>query len=494
MQKLAIPHLTKSTKSQLHPPQTFGVVQNPYNIPESYKDFLELHCRIRSGNKVIPFLPYEYQVVISDLIDQYRGIIAVKTRQMGFTECIGAKFLHKALLNPGYAAVVLSMGQDESSNVSVRIQNMPSKVNGLKWLTKSKTQIQPDGCGKVWFRPSTDNAARSLESVSDIFIDEHGFIENAEELYASAAPTQEAVGNEARTIIASTIPESGELSTFWQMFNADNGNKDAREILEKARSGAEEPLTWWVDESGWVKLILHWKSNPVYSIIPDYLAKTKKEKKLTEDKLQREYNLGIPASGGRLFVEAVIKNALRGEWRQPEPNRTYIAGIDPNFGGSDFFTTQIYDVTEKPYSLVAEYHENNRAVTYSLQRTNSLLLTYSPVAVAVESNSGGAVLHEKLTQQGFDARAINTTKANKIINTDRLAILLEESNLVYPVDWSGASELRNFSLKNRCAITGHDDQVMSGAVAFTLIDEIEEKYHQSGSGLGFSGEVARRRR
>jgi Terminase RNaseH-like domain len=483
---LKLPPLTKSTKEQINSAQTFGTVMNPYCIPERYEEFLRQHCRIRSGNKVIPFLPYEYQVVISDLIDKHRGIIAVKTRQMGFTECIGAKFLHKALLNPGYAAVVLSMGQDESSNVSVRIQNMPSKVNGLKWLTKSKTQIQPEGCGKVWFRPSTDNAARSLESVSDIFIDEHGFIENAEELYASAAPTQEAVGDEARTIIASTIPESGELSTFWQMFDADNGDRNAREILEKVRSGAEEPLTWWIDNSGWVKLILHWKSNPVYSIIPDYLAKTKREKKLTEDKLQREYNLGIPASGGRLFVENVIRNALRGEWQAPRPNRIYIAGIDPNFGGSDFFCTQIFDVTEKPYQLVAEYHENNRAVTYSLQRTNSLLLSYNPVAVAIESNSGGAVIAEKLTK--FNVQTVNTTKTNKIANTDRLAILLEESNLVYPVGWIGATEMRNFSLKNREAITGHDDQVMSGAIAFTLIDEIEEKYQSSGAGFGFSGE------
>ena len=325
-----------------------GIIANPYNIPESYADFLRENCRIRAGNKIIPFLPYDYQIEISRLIDIHRGVMIYKTRQMGATECIAAKFLHKALLNPAYASVVLSMGQSESSNVAVRIQNMPAKLSGLQWKTKSKTEIQPVGCGKVWFRPSTDNAARSLESVSDIFIDEHAFIENAEELYASAAPTQEAVGDDARTIIASTMSPEGKLSTFWQMFCADN-DCDAEEQVERVKDGREEPLHYWVDGSGWVKVILHWRANPIYNQIPDYLEKTKREKKLTEDKLQREYNLGPPASGGILFNEHAVKAAQTGQWESRIPHHIYICCVDPNFGGADYFCAQIWDVTQKPY-------------------------------------------------------------------------------------------------------------------------------------------------
>ena len=167
---------------------------------------------------------------------------------------------------------------------------MPAKIEGLKFTTKSKTEVQPEGCGKIWFRPSTDNAARSLESVSDILIDEHSFIDNADELYASAAPTQEAVGDEARTIIASTMSESGKLSAFWQMFAADNPC-DAEDMVERVKDGREEPFTYWIDNAGWAKVLIHWKAHPIYSSIPDFLEKTKREKKLSQSKLEREYNL-----------------------------------------------------------------------------------------------------------------------------------------------------------------------------------------------------------
>jgi hypothetical protein len=107
-------------------------LDNFYQVPRKYGDFLEECCRIRSGNKFIPFMPFDYQKVVSDLIDDYRGIMIFKTRQLGLTECISAKFLHKALLNPAYASAVLSLGQKESSNIAVRIQSMPANVKDLK--------------------------------------------------------------------------------------------------------------------------------------------------------------------------------------------------------------------------------------------------------------------------------------------------------------------------------------------------------------------------
>jgi hypothetical protein len=490
---LAIPRLRYDIAQQAKP-VIEEAIANPYKISSDYGEFLRSQCRIRSGNKVIPFLPYEYQTEIARIIDSHRGVVVIKTRQMGFTECVAAKFLHKALLNPAYAAVVLSMGQSESSNVAVRIQNMPAKIPDLRWVTKSKMELQPLGCGKVWFRPSTDNAARSLESVSDIFIDEHAFIDNAEELYASAAPTQEAVGEDARTIIASTISPSGEMSTFWQMFSADN-NCDAREMLERVREGIEEPLTWWVDKSGWAKVILHWKANPVYSAIPDYLEKTKREKKLTDDKLQREYNLGLPMSGGKLFPERAITQSAKGKWEKPQSDRVYVGAIDPNFGGADFFTTEIYDVTEKPYRLVAEYHECDRAVTYSIDRSINLFDAYNPIAIAVESNSGGTIVAEKIIEarSHFDVRLVNTNARSKVINTDRVAILLEQGELLFPSDWIGLREMRGFSLKDRRAIAGHDDCVMCCAIASTLFDEVEASLRSRGDGFGVYG-VARNRR
>jgi hypothetical protein len=73
------------------------------------------------------------------------------------------------------------------------------------------------------------------------------------------------------------------------------------------------------------------------------LEKTKREKKLTDDKLQREYNLGLPESGGALFKNKDIEKCATGQWQSPQIKRSYLAGIDPNFGGNDFYVFLIWE-------------------------------------------------------------------------------------------------------------------------------------------------------
>jgi hypothetical protein len=97
------------------------------------------------------------------------------------------------------------------------------------------------------------------------------------------------------------------------------------------------------------------------------------------------------------------------------------------------------------------------------------------------------VVAEKLTEKmpGLNISTITTNQQNKRINTDRIALLLEQNLLIFPSDWIGISEFRNFSLKERRAIAGHDDQVMACAIAFTLL-EIIDSIRPSGDGLAFT--------
>lgn len=446
-------------------------VFNFYKVPESYKDFLSDCCRIRSGNKFVPFVPYDYQVAVSDLIDKARGVIIFKTRQIGITECIAGKFLHKALLNPAYAAAVLSLGQSESSNVATRIESMPAKIKGLEFVVNSKTKLHFKNAGKIWFRPATDNATRSLESISDIFYDESAFPINFEEIYAASAPSQEAVGDAARTIMASTMSELGKASTFWRMFASDN-QIDAEEVINKIKNGKEEPCYSWIDKNGWGKMIIHWSAHPVYASFPDYLKKTKEKHKLKDEQLQREYNLGIPAFGGSLFNPASIIECAKGKWETPEPNRYYMAALDPNFGGTDYWQLLILDITQTPYSVVAQYRENNRQTTFCIEKSLNLIDVYMPVLFAIENNSGGAIIAENIAalRPSLYMQTVTHSRVSKMVNTDRLALALENNELKYPPDWEGIPEFKNFSLIERKAIFGHDDCVMCLAVAFAVID------------------------
>lgn len=447
------------------------VTPRPYSVPEEFAEFA-LRCRIRSGKQLVPFQLYDYQVELAKLSDQYRGLVVYKTRQTGITETISCKFLHKACLNPAYAAVVLSLGQEESWNVSDRIKLMP-RFPGFAWESESKKKLQPSSGGKIFFRPSNDNSGRSLESVSDILFDESAFVANINEIYSSATPSQEMVGDDARTWIVSTMSEEGKLGWFWQLFDADNGNVDAERIVARVREGWGDGFEYWIDKSGWVKAIVHWRAHPIYSLIPNYLAKTKQDKKLTEEKLQREYNLGLPTAGGSLFQDGMIDAYAIGAWASPRTGRYYLAGLDPNFGGSDNYELQIWDITERPYSLVAEYRDNRHSPTHHQNQSLALLDKYKPVLTAVETNAGGLVILENLSQQrpNYRFEAVKTSAATKIPNTDRIAFAQEHGDVIYPPDWAGLEEMRRFLAADRAAQQGHtDDAIMGWAAAWAWLE------------------------
>jgi hypothetical protein len=87
--------------------------------------------------------------------------------------------------------------------------------------------------------------------------------------------------------------------------------------------------------------------------------------------------------------------------------------------------------------------------------------------VAVETNSGGAIVRENLCKirPQFRIEGFTTTRASKMVGTDRVAIRLEQRKLIYPPEWKGIEELSNFSAANREAVYGHDDRVMALTIA-----------------------------
>lgn len=480
----SIPRLTQANKraiaktreTALSAEQVFKY--NPYGVPEDFPSFAAI-CQIRSGPKIVPFKLYDWQQELDAIASQYRKIVLFKVRQLGCTEFFACKMLHQACLSPAYSGLVLSMGGKETSKVAKRVRRMPSLVPGFRFATNAVTELQVKNGGTLTFSVSTNNAGRSLESVHDILCDEAAFVKNMDEIYASATPTQEMMGDAARTWVISTMSELGELSWFWKDMLAADNNCDAREIIEKVKERTLPPFYWWVDENGCAKVIVHWRAHPIYSLNPNYLEDTKKKKKIPEAKLQREYNLGIPQGGGSLFQEAFIKLGAIGQWKAPFMSTTsrsrakYLAGIDPNFGGDDYYVCQIWDITSKPYSLVAQYRENNHLNEYNEKKALELIDAYKPVIVAVERSSGGAIALENLIKKRPRIRfePVLPNETTKRINTDRLALALEYKEVIYPKDWDGVDEMRKFSLLTRKATSGHDDCIAAWAAAWVWLEE-----------------------
>jgi hypothetical protein len=457
--------------------------RNPYGIPEDFKEFAAL-CQIRSGTEFMPFHLYGYQEVLSDLIDKYKIVCIWKTRQLGMSELVACKMLHQSLLNPAFLGVAFSLGQQESSKLSDRVGAMPGGIPGFKWITDSKTARKADGCGELLFRPSTENSGRSLSSASWLFYDEVGFPDKIESMYGAAAPAQKMLGEKARRILGTTVPDDGIECwfgrTFWSNLPFDFDEEIKR--IQEGKGRQDKGLSYWVDDTGTARVLLHWHSHPVYSAVPKYLEKVKDEEKLTEDQLQREHNLGFPKSGGSLFRSQSISESAIGSWAEPVFGHRYLAGLDPNMGGEDSWCLLIFDITEHPFQLVAEYAESNQLPSYCAAKTLELIDQYRPVVCAIEKNNGGLSVAEKLTEARawLNVQTVNTTALSKTINTDRISIALTSGDVIFPPDWQGIDELKKFSRVDRRAMgNGHDDRVMAWAIGFACLEKAFESHREA---------------
>lgn len=450
--------------------------QNPYGIPSTIDEFLKL-CRIRSGINIVPFKIYPYQSKLNEIIDTHQGTMILKDRQLGITEYLGGRILFKALHNPAYFGAVISINQDKASEVGKRVKKMPATLP-LAWEYASNTILKPKGAGEAQFLPSTENAIRSLPSVTELVFDEAGFIPKFAELYGAGTSAQEMVpASHRKTILNTTVPVDGTLSEFWGMFAADNGSVDAEEMVRQAReakTNCDIPgMIFWTDENGWAKVILSHTVQDKYNY-PDYLTDVCKRRKIPLSIAQREHNLGIETAQGCLFNSGAISLQATGGWSAPLPTNRYFVMIDPNFGGADNWVTLVFDITAGCIpSLVAEYAESGRSTDYSIKQTLKLIDDYNSVLTAVESNSGGKVIAERLVIERPDKRfeVTMTTKASKIVNTDRIAIALEQGEVIYPPGWLGMKEMQRFSLAEREATGGEkDDRIMAWAAGWAWLD------------------------
>lgn len=417
----------------------------------------------------MPFTLFPYQIELGKLLDKYKLIQIFKSRQVGVSETVIAHTLYQALQRHGFASLIFSIGQTESTELNKRMRLMP-RNDYIRWEKDNTRELKPEGGGTLFFRPSSTSAGRGFPSVTRVIFDEAGFIPNLQLLMAAAAPAQEMAGDNVSMVTVSTMPETGSGSYFWQSFVAGQSISLLQERIEETRQG-DSGFMWWEDDYGSCKILIHRKANPYLDCSPGYVERIAAERGITMDQAIREYDLGLPRGDGSLFDPILVERQALGAWKAPVAGHRYLAGIDPNFGGSDFFAMTVWDVTNAPYSLVAQYHENKQTVERAMTRTLDILRQYKPIITAIERNSGGQIVLERMQKLAPDLRfePVTTSRQSKWQNTDRLAIGIEQGEIIYPPDWRGIDELKNFNAIKREASAGHDDLVMSSAIAFAWL-------------------------
>jgi hypothetical protein len=450
-------------------------------IPTKWIEFCSL-LEVQSGNRYVKLIPYDYQIQLYNTIESHNFTLVVKSRQMGFSMTVILIFLFKAIHNPAYKAIVFSKGQADTSELARRMRVLIDALrkHGIGHTENSNFQhISFKNGGNIYFKNSKPDAGRGIDSVSDIFYDEAAFVEKIEMTFENNIPSQEMVGNQARTIIGST--PNGQAGWYYQKLMSDNpDNRNPLEIIEKVRMGVIDPTQIWTDNSGWAKYITHWKAHPIYSQQENYLDNIARKKKVSSEAVKQEYDLSFNSAASMVFLSELVKSTcnLKQLDSVPKESCEYYITLDTATTGKDYVVAMVFESKDNHYYQSELYRKREKPSEYHIYQVSELIEKYKPIKVGIEITGGvGQVYLERLQIKHPDTTfiKIKTTGESKPMMIERLNMLLEQNKLSLADSAMVRDEFLSFQKKEdgRMEAVGnsHDDIVMSTVFLTMLIDD-----------------------
>lgn len=438
-------------------------------IPDRWEDFAQL-CKIKSGNQMVNFNPYLYQIQLSDLMDNYNNITVVKSRQLGITQAIISKFLHRAIKNPAYSAMVFLKNQEDSSNIARRARVMLASLSDYcENESDNLGYMKISNGGELYFKNSAKDGGRSYDSVSDFLFDEAAFSPNISDIYSSASSASAMVGDDCTKMVIST--PSAKFGWYWDKLIEGN-SEDIEEICKKVVSGELPPFHYLVNANNDVKCIIHWKAHPIYSKRDDYLEYRKAKDGTSWEVVNHEYNLTFVDSEVSVFSSEIVRNNIVSFIPESPKKCKYYIGVDTANLGSDYTVAVVLMLIEDTYYLVDMYRKRKMSSDYDIFAIGELIKKYKPEKVGIEITGGtGQIYLEQLAKEfkSTAIEAIRTTGDSKPAMIDRLILALEKSSLKYLSNSPLIEELLTFRRvgnKLEASAGKHDDCVMG--VCFAL--------------------------
>lgn len=446
-------------------------------IPEKWEDFIAL-TTIRSGGEMKRFEAYKYQKILVRLMGEYPNIVAIKGRQLGTTQCVLSKYLHDCCLNPAASNVLFMRNGDDSSAISRRARQMLLSIP--EYVATSGDNVgylKIKNGGDLYFKNSSSEGSRSLDSCTGLLFDEAAFVENIQQIYAASSPSSALSGDKLNKLIVST--PSAKSGFFWDKLNENNGKIDIENLAIQVSEGRlfkEIPgVYWFVDDVGCCKLILHFLAHPVYSKIPDYLGYRLKQDGTDEETVQREYNLRFVDSAVAVFnADLIRKNAVGNYESIYDKDADYYCGLDTSTTGNDYTVFVILKYKAGKYSIAHIYRKRQQTSDYHIYQISELIRFYKPEKVGIEVTGGvGQIYLEQLSRQHHDTKfeAIRTTGDSKPAMITSLVLALEKEVLEYPANCPIIDEMLSFRRqgnKLEAAPGKHDDCIMGGAFAIAI--------------------------
>lgn len=446
-------------------------------IPKDWEEFTKL-TTIRSGGEMKKFECYEYQKILVKLAQQYSNMVILKSRQMGITQAIVSKFLHDACLNQAASSILFMRNSEDASAISRRARQMLNSIPEYALSDNDNVgYLKIKGGGDLYFKNSSREGSRSLDSATGMLFDEAAFVENIQQIYAASSPSSALSGDKIQKFIVST--PSAKSGWYWDKLNENNGSINIEQLAQEvaeAKIFKELPgIYWFIDSANCCKLILHWSAHPVYKLIPNYLEYRIEQDGTDYETVLREYDLRFVDSAVAVFTSDLIRKNAIGEYEDVvDEDATYYAGLDTSTTGNDYCTLPILKEKNGIYSLVHLYKKRQETSEYHLFQIGKILNKYKPIKTGVELTGGvGVLYHEQLSRQfpSLDFEGIRTTGDSKPVMISTMVLALEKEVLEYPLKSPLVDEMLSFrrdGKKLEAAPGKHDDVVMGTAFALAV--------------------------
>jgi hypothetical protein len=441
--------------------------------------FIKKYVKIVNVDQgLVSFDMWPFQEDMVHTFHDNRFSICKMPRQVGKTTTTVGYMLWCVLFQDEYTVGILAnkgqLAQDILSKIQKAYEYLPP------WLQQgivvwNKRSLELENGSKI-FAYATSAAGVRGGTYNLIFLDEFAFVPHnmATEFFTSTYPVISS-GKTSKVIIVST---PNGLNLFYKMW------KDATE-----------------GRSLYKPLEVHW------SQVPGRDQKWKEEtiRNTSEEQFRQEFETEFIGSSATLISGSKLKTLAYSNpiesaegldiFVRPQPNRMYIATVDPSEGvEQDHSTINVIDVTEAPYIQVAKYRSNKIPLLFFPTIIYSLARKYNDAFVLIETNSIGKqvvdIMHYDLEYEniykvehhhikgqsvsgGFRRNAsfgVRTTKSVKKIGCANLKTLVENDKLLIN-DFDTIAEMNTFSryLDTYKAEEGNNDDLVMGLVLFAWL-------------------------
>lgn len=348
--------------------------------------FMKRYAKIQHpirGKILFELYPFQ-EKTLQDFVDHNYNIV-LKSRQLGLSTLVAGYALHMMLFSTDKNVLVVATKQSTAKNLVTKVRvmydNLPS------WL---KTAVIEDNQLSLRFKNGSQIKAVSAaadsartEALSLLILDEAAFIDNIEEIWASASPTLSTGGN---CIILSTPNGVGNFyHKTWVEAKTDPNSK-FNPILLPWTVHPERGQTWRDEQTA--------------------LLGPKMASQECECDFISSGNTVVDGDILQWYEETYTSKPkeIRGAedavwiWDYPDPTKTYVVAADVARGdGSDYSTFHVIDIDN--VEQVAEYKGKLDTKSFG-NLLVSIATEYNGALLVIENaNVGWAVIQQVIDRE-----------------------------------------------------------------------------------------------